>query len=110
MRKLKTADIPKFCRCLKRIGAKDLIKNAAQQAEKAKDIWSFGFDTIWNLFDLATEKGGEAAIYDFLAGPFEMSAEEVADLELDALMSNLKQLAEENNLSGFFKSATASMK
>ena len=110
MRKLKTADIPVFCRCLKRIGAKDLIKNVAQQAENARDVWSFGFDALWDLFDLATEKGGENAIYEFLAGPFEMSAKEVADLELDVLMSNLKQLADENNLSGFFKSATASMR
>lgn len=110
MRKLKTADIPTFCRCLKRIGAKELIKAIAQQADNAKDVWSLGFDALWDLFDLATEKGGESAIYEFLAGPFEMTTAEVADLELDVLMSNLKQLADENNLSGFFKSATALMR
>lgn len=108
MRKLKTADIPAFGRCIKRLGAKDLIRSIAQKADTAQDVWALGFDALWDLFDLATEQEGEGAIYDFLAGPFEMTAKEVSELDLEALMANLKQLAEENNLAGFFKSAAAS--
>ncbi len=110
MRKLKTSDIPAFCRCLKRLGVKDKIQNIAKEADRAKDVWDKGFDVIWSIFDLATEAEGENVLYEFLAGPFEMTAQEVADLDLEMLFDNLKQLAAENNLTAFFKSAASSMK
>lgn len=110
MRKLKTSDIPSFCRCLKRLGVKDKIQNIAKEADRAKDVWDKGFDVIWSIFDLATEAEGENVLYEFLAGPFEMTAQEVADLDLEMLFDNLKQLAAENNLTAFFKSAASSMK
>lgn len=110
MRKLKTSDIPVLCRCLKRMGVKDQIREIAQEANEAKDVWSRGFDLLWNLFDVATEQTGEACIYEFLAGPFEMKPEEVRDLEIDVLLGNLQQLARENNLATFFKFAARSMK
>jgi len=110
MRKLKTADIPVLCRCVKRLGMKDKIREIAQAADNMQDVWNFGFDFVWDLFDIATEKAGEEAIYEFLAGPFEMTPEEVRDLDLDVLMANIQQLVQENNLAGFFKFAAASMK
>lgn len=110
MRKLKTADIPVLCRCVKRLGLKDKIREIAQAAENVQDIWSFGFDFVWDLFDIATEKEGEEALYEFLAGPFEMTPEEVRDLDLDILISNTQQLVSENNLVSFFKFAAASMR
>ena len=110
MRKLKTADIPVLCRCVKRLGLKEQLRTIAQTSNNAQDVWNQGFDFIWNLFDIATEKEGENAIYEFLAGPFEMTTKEVENLDLDVMMANLKQLAEENNLAGFFKSAAALMK
>ena len=110
MRKLKTSDVLAFCRCLKKFGVKEKIQNIAKDADSAKDVWDKGFDMMWSIFDLATEAEGENILYEFLAGPFEMSAQEVADLELDTLFDNLKQLAAENNLTVFFKSAARSMK
>lgn len=110
MRKLKTADIPVLCRCVKRLGMKDKIREIAQAADNIQDVWSFGFDFIWELFDIATEKAGEEAIYEFLAGPFEMTPEEVRDLDLDVMVANIQQLVQENNLISFFKSAAALMK
>lgn len=110
MRKLKTADIPALCRCVKRIGLKEQLRSIAQEANTAEDVWNQGFDIIWTIIDIATEKESEFAIYEFLAGPFEMTAKEVADLDLDVMMANLRQLAEENNLANFFKAAAGSMK
>lgn len=110
MRKLKTADIPAFCRCVKRLGLKDQIRAIAQQANTMQDAWDQGFDLIWNLFDIATEKEGESEIYNFLSGPFEMTPAEVADLDLADLLANLQQLAADNNLAAFFKLAAASTK
>lgn len=105
MRKLKTADIPVLCRSLKRLGVKEQIRTIAEEADNVKDVWSKGFDLLWGLFDTATERNGETAIYEFLAGPFEMTPEEVENLDLEVLISNLQQLAAENNLTVFFKSA-----
>lgn len=110
MRKLKTSDIPAFCRCLKKLGIKDKIQAVAKEADNMQDVWDQGFDLIWGIFDLATEAEGEQALYNFFAGPFEMKPQEVADLEVEVLFANLKHLAEENNLLSFFKFAAKSMK
>lgn len=110
MRKLKTSDVLAFCRCLKKLGVKEKIQNIAKEADSAKDVWDKGFDMMWSIFDLATETEGENALYEFLSGPFEMSAQDVADLDIDTFFDNLKQLAAENNLTVFFKSAARSMK
>lgn len=110
MRKLKTSDIPALCRGLKQLGIKDKIKTVAQQADNLADAWEKGFELIWELFDIATESGGERVIYEFLARPFEMTPEEVENLDLDILMSNCQTLARENNLGAFFKSAAQLMK
>lgn len=110
MRKLKTKDVPVLCRCLKKLGLKDKFRDIAKEDGSAADKWDKGFELIWGLFDVATEAEGESIIYEFLAGPFEMTPEEVADLDFDVLGANMKQLAAENNLAGFFKLAARSMK
>ena len=110
MRKLKTSDIPAFCRCLKKIGLKDKIQEIAKNTDNVKEAWDKGFDLLWNVFDLATEAEGEKDLYEFLAGPFEMTAEQVADLGMDVFLDSIKQFAEENDLKGFFKFAGRSMK
>jgi len=110
MRKLKTRDVPEFCRTLKMIGIKEEIKQIAMKPISAKEAMSEGFDLVYSIFDRATEKDAEAYLYAFLAGPFEMTAEEVADMDLTDFIASIKQLAEGNDLVGFFKSAAASMK
>lgn len=110
MRKLKTKDVPALCRCLKKLGLKDKFQEIAKAMNGSADRWDKGFELVWTLFDTATEQDGEAAIYEFLAGPFELTPEEVADLDFDVLGANMKQLATENNLLDFFKYAAKSMK
>lgn len=110
MRKLETSDVFAFCRCIKKIGVKERVKTIAQEANSIQDVWDRGFELIWELFDIATETNGEGILCEFLARPFEMSVEEVAHLHVDELIKNLQQLAEENNLTVFFKSAAKLMK
>jgi hypothetical protein len=110
MRKLKTSDIPVLCRCVKKLGLKDTIQKIALESDSVKDVWARGFDLIWNLFDIATEQAGEMCIYEFLAGPFEMTPEQVRDLDMDVLIENIQHLIRENNLVAFFKFAAASLK
>ena len=110
MRKLKTSDIPVLCRCVKKLGLKDTVKQIALDSNSLRDAWDKGFDLIWNLFDVATEQAGEMCIYEFLAGPFEMTPEEVRDLDMDILLENIQHIVRENNLVAFFKFAAVSMK
>lgn len=110
MRKLKTSDIPVLCRCLKKLGLKEKVRALALEANTVAEAWTRGFDTVWELFDAATETAGEMELYRFLAGPFEMTPEEVRDLDMDVLLDNLQRLAADNNLLAFFKFAARSMK
>lgn len=110
MRKLKTRDVPALCRCLKKLGLKEDFRKIAAETDDEKTVWDKGFDLIWGLFDKATEGDGEGALYEFLAGPFEMTPAEVEDLDLSEMISGIKQLAAENNLGDFFKFAARSMK
>ena len=110
MRKLKTSDIPAFCRCLKNIGIKDEVKKIAQESSTAAEACDKGFDLLWNIFDLSTEKKGEKHLYGFLSDVFEMPAEELENLDLDKFLAGTKQIAEENNLHGFFSSVAKLMK
>lgn len=109
MRKLKTTDIPVLCRTVKKLGLREKFKTIAMESNTGKDVWDRGFDLIWDLFDAATEAEGEHALYEFLAGPFEMTPAEVGNLDLDVLFSNLQQMAADNNLLVFFKSAAKLM-
>lgn len=110
MRKLKTRDIPAACRCIKRLGIKDDVRELAQNSKSLEGAWERGFEFVWHIFDLATETEGESLIYAFLAGPFEMTVEDVSDLDMPDLMAKLRQLCEENDLGSFFKSARALMR
>lgn len=109
MRKLKTTDAIAFCRCIKRVGLKERIREITANADNVKDVVDQGFEILWSVMEAATEPEGETAIYEFLSGPFEMTPKQVGNLDLDVMISNLKQLATENNLAGFFKSAADSM-
>ena len=109
MRKLITRDIPAFCRTLKAIGIKEELREIAKTGT-AKDVWAAGYDLVYGIFDKATEKNAESYLYEFFAGPFEMTAEQVANMELSEFFKSMKELAEGNDLVGFFKSAAASMK
>lgn len=110
MRKLETRDVFAACRLMKQLGLKEKFQTLAREADTAADIWARGYDLIWDLFDTATEQNSEAAIYTFLAGPLELTAEEVSRLPLDELLPSLQRMAVENNLVDFFKSAARLMK
>lgn len=107
MRKLKFPDAFAFARTIKQIGVKEEIKKAIEGRDKEASAESVGIDILWTIFDKATEKKAEKEIYNFFAGPFEMTAEEVENLDLPELIILLKRLAAENNLTDFFKSAAA---
>lgn len=110
MRKLETSDVFAACRLMKKLGLKEKFRAIAEEANEAKDVFARGYELIWDIFDTATEQQSEKDIYAFLAGPLEMTPEEVCHLHLDKLLESLQQMAVENNLVGFFKSAARLMR
>lgn len=110
MRKLLTKDVFAFARCIKKIGANEVTKKAMDGAAEGGGAAEVGKEVIFSLLDAAIETSGEAVLYEFFAGPFEMEPGEVAELPLDQLMVMLSQLAKENDLSGFFSAAVKLMK
>ena len=105
MRKLNTSDAFAAVRIIRASGMREelvaLIKrvSASKDESPAKVV---GFEGFLVVMEALGEKKAEAAVYELLAGPFEMPAEEIAVMDLDVLVDQLKELVELNNLKSFF--------
>lgn len=135
MRKLNTTDVFNLCRLVKATDAREqlrvIVAEAARQKEEYKaakaaaeaarqagkkvqdpkppellDVTQVGVDGILAIVEAAVEPKAEALVYKFLSGPLECKPEEVAAMELDALLPALKEIAEANNLTTFFDSVS----
>lgn len=103
MRKLQTNDVFAALRVIKAANLREEIKPVLKKAAEGKaDVQSVGIDGILSLVELLSEKKAESAMYEVLAGPFEMSAAEVAALDIVTLAENIQTLARENDLKVFF--------
>ena len=112
MRKLNTSDIFNFCRLVKATDAREQLRSIVTAVAKKKDagepvdVTQVGVDGVLAVVEAAVEPKAEALVYKFLAGPLECTAEDVAAMELDALLHALKEIAEANNLTTFFGSVS----
>lgn len=105
MRKLNTTDVFAALRLVKRAGIKEGLKPYLAMAASGKaSVEDVGIEGILGFIEMVSEPESERAIYEVLARPFEMTADEVATMELDKLMQCLETLEKENNLKVFFKS------
>ncbi len=103
MRKLTTQDVFAALRIVSDLQLKDEVQALAQLANDGKlSRNEIGVQAFMKVLDLFVSKKAEGRIYEFLAGPLETTSEEVRDLPLMALAENLKALAEENDITGFF--------
>lgn len=110
MRKLVTKDLFEFCRCIRKIGIKEEVKKIGLEANNIKDISERGFEMIYTIFEIATEKKAEKEIYKFLSGPFEKTAEEIENMELTELAEGIEDIADVKTWKLFFENAAKSMK
>ena len=112
MRKLNTADVFAFCRLVKATDAREQLRSIVTAVAKQKDsgeevdVIQVGVNGVLAVVEAAVEPKTEEMVYKFLSGPLECKPEDVASMELDALLSALRQVAEENNLTAFFESAS----
>lgn len=105
MRKLQTTDIFSAMRAIKKAEIKEGLKPYLQMAAAGDmDLEDLGIEGFLGLIETLSETKSEMAIYEVLAGPFEMEAKEIKTMDLDVFIESLERLAKENNLKVFFKS------
>lgn len=109
MRKINTGDVCKCARILKYTGVREkiveLIKQGQSIQAKSKDapeVQEFGFAVIFEFIEILAEQKAEHEIYDLIGGIVEKTAEEIAEQEFTATIEDVKAIARENDLKGFF--------
>lgn len=117
MRKLKTKDVFAFLRVATEAGIRREIRVVADQISEAgeeTDARSIGFDLILSCLDHLGAKKAEGLVYEFLAGPWEMDPEAIADMELSELLETCRKWGHEyvdrETLRSFFGSLASLMK
>lgn len=94
---------------------KDLVKNAENETKADGDdktakehnddfIVRVGVSGVFKIIEIATEARVEGRVYEFLAGPFEMTPADVQNMPLPDFVENVTRLTKENDLSSFFTS------
>lgn len=94
---------------------KDLVKNAEKETKDDGDdktakernddfIVRVGVSGVFKIIEIATEARVEGRVYEFLAGPFEMTPADVQNMPLPDFVENVTRLTKENDLSSFFTS------
>lgn len=94
---------------------KDLVKNAENETKADGDdktakernddfIVRVGVSGVFKIIEIATEARVEGRVYEFLAGPFEMTPADVQNMPLPDFVENVTRLTKENDLSYFFTS------
>lgn len=117
MRNLQTRDMFNAVRLIKNLNLKEdirgIILNAANKedsSEDKNDNMNIGVDLLFVILDKACEKNTEEKVYEFLAGPFECTSEQVASLDPIDLFENLKNVANIERWKTFLSKAVQLMK
>lgn len=105
MRALEFADLYKAQRVLRAAHFAEEVKPMLEMAAaNAGDLSKVGINAIMTVLDLLAENEAEGKMYEFLAGPFEMTPEEVSHLRLADLKDKFTWLMNEEGTRPFFKS------
>ena len=109
MRELKTCDLFGAMRVVKAAGVKDEIKRIALEINEKKEVnqREVGAELILSVIEGLSEKKAESLMYEFLAGPLEMDAEQIGEMKITELIEKIKELGKMESPEGwasFFKS------
>lgn len=77
--------------------------------EGTKSQEEIGVNLIFMLINGASKKGVVNDLYDFIGSVIEMPGKDVAELPLDELISKIKEVADVESWTTFFKSAAQSI-
>jgi len=111
MRKLNTPDVFKAFRVITKSSLKDELQKVIE------DLAKNGFDTVEKVgiegilatIGCLSDEKTEKMFYEVLAGPFEMTAKQVAELDIETMGQMLTELYKENNLKSFFTALSGLM-
>lgn len=103
MKELNTKDVFNALRLIRSLDIKKEAEGVLREADSVDDVFSDGYALVYVLFEKAVEQSAEKKLYEFLAGPYEMTAEEVGNLSISEQIKNIKQLAKENDLKVFIQ-------
>lgn len=110
MRKLQTKDIFSAMRLIRKANLREEIKPiiimAANKEIKTEDV---GVEAVLTIIETFVEKKAENEIYNFLAGPFEIPAEEISDMDMMEFIEKLGELAKESDIKAFFTTLSSMM-
>lgn len=112
MRALNNSDLFAFVRLVKKAKITDKIKELTLSINNINEIntESFGYDVMFTIIEAAAEKESEQAVYEFLAGPLEMTTEELALADPVETIEKVMQIADVEKWKTFFTSAANLMK
>ena len=112
MRALNNSDLFAFVRLVKKAKITDKIKELTLSINNINEIntESFGYDVMFTIIEAAAEKESEQAVYEFLSGPLEMTAEELALADPVETIEKVMQIADVEKWKTFFTSAANLMK
>lgn len=88
------------------IGTK-AMQLCADRSSSDLDLYTVGINAFLSIVDVAAQKGVESSVYDFLAPVWEMTADDVANMSLEAVAQNLRKMFAENDFAAFFRQSEA---
>lgn len=124
MRKVQLQDAFVLARIIRKAKLKDLITNAVKESgiiteikkDNEKDtktnseidnkIEEVGIEIVFTIIDNCSEEDVEKEIYKLIANISEMTEKEIRELEIPDFINLIKKFINENDIKGFFKSAT----
>jgi len=108
MRKIRMTDVFILSRIMKLGNVKDMISrfvaSGKMEANKANST-AFGVEICAALMEVLAEPKAEDLFYKLLAGIAEKDEKDIKDMDIDDVFDILKEIAENNDLLRFFKSA-----
>lgn len=112
MRSLRSSDIFSACRLLSAIGFRDEFKKIAENATNIKDLTQFdvGYDLIFGLVEKATTSKAEKEWYSFFANIFEVSVDEVKNMNPCDFLDKVIEVADVEQWKAFFMRVASLMK
>lgn len=102
MRKINTADVFEAMRLIQKSGLKDKLVPVIKNLSGQEDPLDVGITGVLSMVEVFAESKCEKMIYDWLAGPLEVEAKSIAEMDLGQLADSLEALGRDNDLKRFF--------
>lgn len=105
MKKLGLPHVFKMSRLIKKAKLKEALSDVIVEASNQEtDKTKLGVDIAFKIAEACAEEGVEQQVYELLD---DVTGKKVEEMALDEVINTVKEIAKENNLVSFFKSAGA---